>query len=450
MTTDKICECATCTEERDAAAAKRGALYAFAVGLGLFLAALALTFIGCGPVPAPKPPGPPPAVPIAFFEKSCRDIWLQELNRPIDEPDALKACTGAFLSGQTGEQVRAGVQASAEWKVVHAPKPPTPVVHADGRIFRTATGQPWRYKGVSAFALLNRFEKGEDIGPFLRAYKGYNVLRVWPYTDWPGVGWDVRPSAAIVRAFLKRVGDEGWIVELTLLTTDNPERLQWAKNLLAELSIPPKPTNLFVEAGNEPLTHKAIKTGDLKELLELSGFPHASGDYEDASRAYGSYLVVHTKRTTDWPRRAHDCLEWWSKGGSERPGPPQHKPILLDEPLKPGDKAYTDADAEAYFGGAGMMCGGATFHCETCKYAKVPTAAEAKAAAAALRGLDAFPADAPLAAASYRRIVETGQPHDGRTYVIGRFMVRSQQRGTTAPEAGWIPIGSSGVLWRRP
>jgi hypothetical protein len=68
------------------------------------------------------------------------------------------------------------VQVSLERAVVEL-SPLSP----DGRIFRTADGQPWRWKGISAFALLNRFARGEDISDTLAAYQGFNLLRVWPY-----------------------------------------------------------------------------------------------------------------------------------------------------------------------------------------------------------------------------------------------------------------------------
>jgi hypothetical protein len=93
------------------------------------------------------------------------------------------------------------------------------------------------------------------------------------------------------------------------------------------------------------------------------------------------------------------------------------------------------------------MGGGGLVHLETNKYGQRPTDQERPCIAAALEGLSAFPADAPLG--SYRRIVEPGQSQDARTYVVGNCMVRCQQLGTAAPEPGWRPLDPDGILWMR-
>lgn len=323
--------------------------------------------------------------------------------------------------------------------------PLTLPLHPDGKVFRTTDGAAWRWKGVSAFRLLDRFAHGEDIQPFLDAYRGFNLVRVWPYVEWGAQGWEP-PSAAVTRAFLGYVGARGWYVELTALTSDESSRLAWAKDYIAQVGCT---DNLVWEAGNEPTTHKAIDTAALRAVLTATGCPYSSGDYEDSSRFYGTFGTAHTARTDDFPRRAHDLLEYWLGGGPNTPDDPPHRvPWVADEPAKPADvPRATPEDWLAYFGGASLMGAGATWHCETGKYAQVPTSDEARIAALALQALNAFPAEAPLG--PYRRLVEAGQPAEARTYAIGGFMVRSQQHGTTAPEAGWQPIDAGGVLWKR-
>lgn len=323
--------------------------------------------------------------------------------------------------------------------------PPIQALHTDGKIFRTADGQPWRWRGVSAFQLLDRYVRGEDLGPFLRAYAGYNVLRVWPYVpakDWGAKAWGP-PPAGIIRDFIDAMGRQGWYVEFTLLTDDDPARLSWALTLVPQLVVGGCPSNLLIEGGNEPTTHKRIDTPALRGVLAASGCLYASGDYEDSARAFGSYLVAHTSRDSEWPRRAHDALEYYGGGGPSSPSDPAHKvPVVLDEPAKlqdvGGDRMQ---DWRAYFGAASLLGAGATFHSETGKWALPPTADEAQLAAAALEGLNAFPADAPLG--PYAR------PDDAslRTYIVGPFMVRIRPSGG-AP-GGWTPIDTDGILWRR-
>lgn len=317
-------------------------------------------------------------------------------------------------------------------------------LRADGRIFRTLDGEPWRWKGVSAFKLLARWTAGENVQPFLDAYRGFNTLRVWPYVEWGAASWSITDVGAI-DAFIADMNQRGWYVELTLLTDDDPRRLDWAKALVPQLQ---KHIGLFLEGGNEPTTNKRIDTPALRSVLESSGFLFASGDYEDSSRAYGRYGVAHTARTQDWPRRGHDLKEFHDGGGPNSPSDPAHKnPWVGDEPAKLQDVAVIAKDWRAYFGVCSLLGAGATFHSETGKWAELPTPDEQRMAAAALEGLDAFPADAPNG--PYRRIVEAGQPSEARTYVVGNCMVRSQQNGIIAPEPGWSSLDADGVLWRR-
>ena len=322
--------------------------------------------------------------------------------------------------------------------------PVAPIV-SDGKIFRTAGGTPWRYRGVSAFKLLARWAADENIQPFLDAYRGFNVLRVWPYVEWgPDKSWSITDPATI-NAFIANMNRRGWYVEFTLLTDDAPARLQWAKDLIPRLERHP---GLLLEGGNEPTTNKNIDTPALRDLLAGSGFPYASGDYENSARAYGSYGVAHTARTADWPRRAHDLMEFYGGGGPNTPQDPSHPyPWVGDEPAKPQDVSPVAADWRAYFGTCAILGAGGTFHCESAKWADLPDPTEAAMAKAALDGLYAFAADAPLG--PYRRIVEPGQPDYGRTYVVGDCMTRCQQNGTAAPEPGWTSLDADGILWKR-
>lgn len=321
---------------------------------------------------------------------------------------------------------------------------PIGVLTTDGQIFR-CDGQPWRWKGVSAFGLLNRFANGEDISGFLSDFAGFNLLRVWPYVTWPGVGWEPPPVATIL-AFLDRCAAAGFYVELTLLTDDITARLQPAQYLLAALAAA-QPSNLLIECANEPLTHKNIDTHALRHALDASGFLYSSGDYEDSSRFFGRYLTCHTGRDEDWPRRAHDLFEYYGGGGPSSPADPAHRcPIIADEPPKPSDVGGNkDQDFLAYFATCSLLGAGATYHCESGKLATRPNDEEKRLAAAALAGLDAFPADAPKG--GYRRIDESGRSL--RTYAVGPYMVRVRPTIPEAPEAGWHPLEPSGVLWAR-
>lgn len=345
-----------------------------------------------------------------------------------------------------------------------------PAVRADGRIFRLASGPAagvaWRYKGVSAFALLHRFELGQDISDTLNAYKNirtttvcadssgcrYNVLRVWTYTPvsaWGARAWPFPASPDVVVKFLQRVSTDGYYVELTLLTDADPSQVPKAKALVAALKVA-KPSNLLIEIGNEPEVQNGgqrnYDTSVLRADLEGSGFQFASGNYTEAGkRWFGSFLTTHTQRDSEWPRRSHDCLDFAHPPADAPAGARAiNAPCILDEPAKlasvGGDRVN---DWRAYFGSASQFGGGATFHSETGLDGKPPTMAETELAQAALEGLNAFPAETPLK--PYRRIDGDGL----RTYVIGDSMVRIRPDHAGAPEPGWTSIDPAHILWRR-
>jgi hypothetical protein len=391
-------------------------------------------------------------------EDTIRDAYRTELGRDPDR-GGFWAWFIEALRGRTGPQIRQALHDSPEG-VAHraAPPPPPPaavpqIVAGRDPIFRRTDGTPWRWKGVSAFKLLDRFARGEDIGGFLASYKGFNVLRVWPYVEgaaWKGRDWPTPPSVETTKAFLARVAKDGWLVELTLLTDDHPARLAWAQTFVAGLAAAPRPTNLLIEIGNEPRTNKRIDTAALKAACDASGFLYASGDYEDSTKVFGRYGVCHTGRSSDWPRRAHDLLEWYGGGGpNAKDDPPHPMPWVADEPGKLEDVGRDPEVWRAYFAACALFGAGATFHSQTGKYADLPTLEEALLAGIALAGLNDIPADVPLARSTYRRITEGSTDTGNRTYVVGNYMVRCQQHGTTAPEPGWTPLDLWGVVWRR-
>ena len=311
-----------------------------------------------------------------------------------------------------------------------------------GPIF-LAGGVPWRWKGVSAFPLAAMFARGENIDPFLDAFAGFNLLRVWSYVTWPGTGWEPSDSATLL-AFAEHCKTRGFYVELTLLTDDDPARIQPARDRVAFLSAH-NPQNVVLEIGNEPTTHKSINTRALQAAL-TSGLLISSGDYEDSNRFFGSFLTAHTPRDGEWPRKAHDLLEYHNGGGPSAPSDPAHKvPVVADEPMRPDQAGFNVQDYRAYFGTCALLGAGGTFHYEGGKFGRLPTADEARCAAAALEGLNAFPADAPRG--PYRRIDELGGSL--RTYAVGNSMVRVRPLTTAAPEPGWTPIDGDGILWKR-
>lgn len=312
---------------------------------------------------------------------------------------------------------------------------------ANGPIFYQ-DGKAWRWMGVSMFPLMNRYARGDNIGPLFDSCRGFNTLRVWSYVTWPGTGWET-PSLPVARQFVQRCADEGYYVYLTLLTDDDPGRVQQAKDLAHAVGDLP---NVILEIGNEPHVHKNIDVWALQDAVEQTGTPYASGENELAP-FIGAFLDAHTPRDSEWPRKCHDLLEYYHGGGPSAPSDPAHPvPCVAGEPIRPDQALYDAEDFRAYFGGCAILGGGGTFHYEGGKYCQLPTASEQQCMDDALLGLLAFPPDAPRGA--YRRIDEQGAT--SRTYVVGdRCMVRIRPATLTAPEPGWAPIDGSGILWRK-
>jgi hypothetical protein len=337
---------------------------------------------------------------------------------------------------------------------------PTPLGR-DRRVF-TRAGQPWTWKGLSAFPWCDRFARGDNLDPLLDPFEGYNLLRVWDYVTWPDTGWSPQPPDVWLW-FLDVVAARGFYVELTLMTDDLPERYAPAAHLVDVLAAHQVP-NVVIEIGNEPHTHKTIDVERLRATCEASGFQYASGLNDvPADEWFGTYLTAHTPRDAEWPRKCHDLLEYYNGGGPSAPTDPAHPyPGLADEPLQPerpaphdsalayqhGDLDLTGQDYRAYFAGCVVMGGGATFHWEGGKFGLPPTEVERHCAQEALAGLSAF---APgISNHGYRRIDEQGRT--SRTYIDGSpgtSMVRIRPTTLAAPEPGWTALDGDGILWRR-
>ncbi len=243
------------------------------------------------------------------------------------------------------------------------------------------------------------------------------MLRVWDYVpvkDWGAAAWDsCTPDQW--RAFLAHVTARGFYVEIVLLTDDDPARIEPARALVRSLA---GHLGVLWEAGNEPETHKAINTAALRPWLPG---PCSSGNYEDSRHWYGTYGTFHSARDSEWPRRAHDALDYYHGGGPSFPEEPACKvPWVADEPIRPDQAGYSTQDFLAYYAACSLLGAGATIHTETGKFGQRPTDAEKPCIAAALQGLNAFPADAPKGA--YSRPDEGGATL--RTYRVGPYTVR--------------------------
>lgn len=326
-----------------------------------------------------------------------------------------------------------------------------PRIGVSGRSF-TIGGQLATIKGATAFPLMDRWAKGQDVTPFLNAYPRANLFIVFSYTSrnvWGDQAWDA-PTPQQAADFVRFMNTRGKYVELVLLTSTG--HVDEAKAILAAVAAM-HPTNVLVRLGNEPEQQNGAgnppyETLPLKDAADASGLIYDSGFYAGGARKWfgapgRSYVSPHTERDAEAPRRTHDCYDLAHKPKDAPLGAQELSvPCFLGEPQKAG--LMTTADAKAY-GGSGMQFGaGVACHTETGKFLLLPTPQESAVCNALFDGVDAFPAGTNTGA--YRRI-------DGvslRTYVVGNTMVmiRPNVPGR-APEAGWRPLDADGILWSR-
>ena len=318
----------------------------------------------------------------------------------------------------------------------------------DHQIFRQ-DDQPFRYKGVSCFPIGAMWRDGKrgEIDALIQAFEGFNIFRAFEYVDWPGTGWSSSPTDVWLE-LLEHLRVNGWGLELTLLTSDEPERLPHAIELAEQLGAAGV-MNCLLEIANEPRAHKHTDVEALRHACEASGLVFASGLNTVDEPHFGSYITHHSPRGDQWQRKGgHDLMEFYTGDGPEAPHEPWRCPAVADEPERPDEDGYHEQNYRAYFGSCALLGAGATLHYESGKYGRLPTPDEARCVKAALEGLDAFPADTPTASPGYRRIDEQGASL--RTYCCGAGMVRIPPlTTTTAPEPGWTSLDPDGILWIR-
>lgn len=294
---------------------------------------------------------------------------------------------------------------------------------------------------MTAFGLMNRFAKGEDIKPFLDAVVGFRIMRVFLWTPenfWKENAWNP-PSDSIVHSFLDFVKELGWYVELTLLTARHDDEQGIVNHYFRVFN---SHDNLLIELVNEPDIHDKPDTAKL--IVPPTNLLWTSGDYIHPEKSRGDYLVNHTPPDNEWPRKAHELMEFYNGGGPHHPSDPPHKiPIVADEVIRPDQSGFNALDYRAYFAACSLFGAGATFHSQSGKYGLPPTPEETVCMNEALTGLHIFSPNAP--GGSYRRIDDNTL----RTYVIGNYMVRIRPKTLIAPESGWNSLDDSGILWSR-
>lgn len=337
-------------------------------------------------------------------------------------------------------------------------------IHPTGKVFTLPDGSCTRVRGFTFFKGCDVWLRAgaDHVRALLRQYDGFNWQRVFAYALDPGWGseaWDA-PPASVMADYIRWVHDNfpGMQVELCLLTDDDPRRIAWAQGyveVLADAKLP----NLILEAGNEPFTHKRIDIEKMYSVLDNSDYLWASGAYEPEAQVEdkicGIFGNAHTPRTYDFARKAHELWDYYSGAGPDVPhNSGVGRPWVADEPIRP-DQIHDltlgtrPQQLMMYAGTAALLGAGATFHHDAGKYCRPLQSYEQECKRAFLRGLTAFPADAPVVG-QYAGTLDEHSPLDAsRSYPVGQWMSRVYQLNNPMPQ-GWQDVGGTdGILCRR-
>ncbi len=162
---------------------------------------------------------------------TIRALYREELLRDPD-CDGLPAYLWRMgFYHDTPEMIRAYLRASEEWQAKHQPVPPvppappvTPVtpispLRIDGRWIGRTDGQPWRWRGITAFALAAQVAQGReaDAVAFMdwAEAHGFTLLRVLAMCEWLHLSPE-QGRAALPRV-LELAAERGLYVEVVAL-----------------------------------------------------------------------------------------------------------------------------------------------------------------------------------------------------------------------------------------
>ncbi|RPJ83564.1 MAG: hypothetical protein EHM13_07130 [Acidobacteria bacterium] len=308
-------------------------------------------------------------------------------------PRALAALVGALITVQAFSSAACGTAADAKLGV-------------KGRGFVDASGKPFTWLGITAFALLDQVADGreQDAVAFLRwaRGRGFTLVRVL------GMAhnlFELSPEAGVraLPRLLELTEAEGLALELVLFAdTRRFPGLDYQAHVAAVARAAGGARNLVLELANENSHHTqdprladpAFLAG-LRERLPKAfavsmGSLHG-GDVAIDRYPGGDYVTLHVGRSGQPWDNVTRVAEVAAL--SERFG----LPIVSDEPIGAGerDEPGRRLSDPAVFFGLGVLGRMAavptTFHCEDCLYARPPGKTQDASATAFIEGSRLLP-----------------------------------------------------------
>ncbi len=324
-----------------------------------------------------------------------------------------------------------------------------------------ADGKPFRWRGITAFALAAQVAHGkeDDARAFLdwARDRGFTVVRV--LTMLPHGGWMTLPvedgRRALPRLF-QLAGERGLYVEAVALANTQKPPHNTPRFLEEQVASVGKACaaveNCVIEIANEPYhgTQANLDEPALMRRLQAAvpkEIPVAWGaarDYRTDVMAGGTFVTVHVARSGDrWARTARVReLERLSKATG--------KFVVDDEPIGAAEtdvRSRRDANPAVFFA-QGILSRifevGSTFHCDDCLHAKVPASNQRRCAEAFIQGATLVPDDVVL---EYREAGAQDGPIGRRGLdTAGRYAFAG-----VSGDRGWIVLigiaGTSDLEW---
>ncbi len=286
-----------------------------------------------------------------------------------------------------------------------APAGPPTHLQIDGTRFRTSQGQPFQWRGLTAFRLVDYVaDKNEQEAEKLLAWAEAQKLTVVRTLAMGGGFMDLKPQegrAALSRLLILAANHKLHVEVVALAgTMDMPVNLDEQLATLGEtLGAHP---NALLEIANEP-THpsQAPAVGKPDVLLALAArvpadIPIALGSIEaDESFARGDYATWHAPRDNKLDGWAHVLGVAQGAEHLEK----LKKPVVSDEPIGAGVKYEPGRrdDAPARFRASALLTRlaglGATFHYEGGLQARIPEGRELECFNAWNEAWDLLPSD---------------------------------------------------------
>jgi hypothetical protein len=279
--------------------------------------------------------------------------------------------------------------------------PATPRLAACGAVLCRPDGSAFHWRGVTAFALAAHIAEGrdDDARHFARwaSGHGFTVLRVLAMNH----GWlDLPPEQgrrALPRLFAV-AREFGMYVQVVALAGTRQPRFETDAFLREQVraigALCAAVDNCIMEIANEPYHASQADLDDPARMQGLSrAVPNAvpvafgaAAEHTSDALAGGTFVVAHLPRGGErWERvaRRADLARL-----SRRLG----RFVVDNEPIGAADRrqpSRRDDDPAAFYAQAavsGVMGLGATFHCDDCLHARVPSPAQQRSAEAFARG----------------------------------------------------------------